>query len=104
VTSRERMPQLPDVASFAESVPEMKDYELLNWFALFATAGTPAPVVARLNRIANAALRDPAVAHKLEVQGIVPRPMSPVEFRAFVDAEVKKFGEIMTRANIHAEN
>jgi tripartite-type tricarboxylate transporter receptor subunit TctC len=49
-------------------------------------------------------LRDPAVAQKLGVQGIVPRPMSPVEFRAFVDAEVKKFGEIMTRANIHAEN
>src|SRR5262245_16441796 len=76
-TSRERMPQLPDVASFAESVPEMKDYELLNWFALFATAGTPAPVVARLNQIANAALGDPAVAQKLQVQGIVPRPMSP---------------------------
>src|SRR5260370_26761257 len=37
VTSRERMPQLPDVASFAESVPELKDYELLNWVALFAT-------------------------------------------------------------------
>jgi tripartite-type tricarboxylate transporter receptor subunit TctC len=82
----------------------MKDYELLNWFALFATAGTPAPVVARLNQIANAALRDPAVAQKLEVQGIVPRPLSPAEFRSFVDAEVKKFGEIMTRANIHAEN
>ncbi len=103
VTSRERMPQLPDVASFAESVPEMKDYELLNWFALFATAGTPAPIIARLNAIANAALRDPAVAQKLEVQGIVPRPLSPAEFRAFVEAEVKKFGEIMTRANIHAE-
>ena len=104
VTSRQRMPQLPDVASFAESVPEMKDYELLNWFALFATGGTPEPIVARLNGIANTMLRDPAVAQKLEVQGIVPRPMTPGEFRAFVGAEVKKFGEIMTRANIHAEN
>jgi tripartite-type tricarboxylate transporter receptor subunit TctC len=103
VTSRQRMPQLPDVASFAESVPEMKDYELLNWFALFATAGTPEPVIARLNQIANTALRDPAVAQKLEVQGIVPRPLTPAEFRAFVGAEVAKFGEIMTRANIHAE-
>jgi tripartite-type tricarboxylate transporter receptor subunit TctC len=73
VTSRERMPQIPDVASFAESVPEMKDYELLNWFALFAPAGTPAPIVERLNEIVNTALRDKAVADKLEVQGIVPR-------------------------------
>jgi tripartite-type tricarboxylate transporter receptor subunit TctC len=103
VTSRDRMPQLPDVASFAESVPEMKDYELLNWFALFATAGTPEPIIARLNGIANTALRDPAIAQKLEVQGIVPRPMSPAEFRTFVDAEIKKFGQIMTRANIHAD-
>jgi tripartite-type tricarboxylate transporter receptor subunit TctC len=103
VTSRERMPQLPDVASFAESVPEMKDYELLNWFALFATGGTPDPIIARLNGIANAALRDNAIAQKLEIQGIVPRPMSPAELGAFVTAEVAKFGTIMTRANIHAE-
>jgi tripartite-type tricarboxylate transporter receptor subunit TctC len=103
VTSRERMPQLPDVASFAESVPEMKDYELLNWFALFATGGTPDPIIARLNAIANTALRDPAVAQKLEIQGIVPRPMSPAELGSFVAAEATKFGTIMTRANIHAE-
>ena len=36
VTSRERMPQLPDVAPLAEVGPELKDYELLNWFGLFA--------------------------------------------------------------------
>jgi len=101
VTSRERMLQLPDIASFAESVPEMKDYELLNWFALLATGGTPEPIVARLNAIANAALKDAAVAQKLETQGIVPRLMTPAEFRAFVASEIAKFTEIITRANIH---
>ena len=60
-------------------------------------------IVAPLNEIAVKALRDKAIAQKLEVQGIVPRPMTPAEFRALVTAEVKKFGEIMTRANIHAE-
>jgi tripartite-type tricarboxylate transporter receptor subunit TctC len=104
VTSRERMPQLPDVASFAESVPELKDYELLNWFALFATGGTPEPIVVRLNAIANAALRDKAIVEKLEVQGIVPRPMTPAEFRAFVAAEAEKFGRVIAQANIRAEN
>jgi tripartite-type tricarboxylate transporter receptor subunit TctC len=104
VTSRERMPQLPDVASFAESVPEMKDYELLNWFALFATGGTPDAVVARLNDIANTALRDRSIAEKLEIQGIVPRPMTPQQFGAFVTAEIEKFGSVIARANIHAEN
>jgi len=102
VTSRERMPQLPEVASFAEGVPEMKDYELLNWFALLATGGTPEPIVARLNAIANAALKDAAIARKLETQGIVPRPMTPAQFGAFVAGEIEKFGQIIPRANIHA--
>src|SRR5215469_2331468 len=104
VTSRDRMPQLPDVQTLAEGVPELKGYELLNWFALFATAGTPEPILARLNAIANTALRDPSVAHKLEVQGIVPRPMTPAEFKAFVASEAEKFGQIIVRANIHIEN
>jgi tripartite-type tricarboxylate transporter receptor subunit TctC len=102
VTSRERMPQLPDVASFAESVPEMKDYELLNWFALLATGGTPVPIIERLNAIANAALNDKTLAEKLSTQGIVPRPMTPAQFRVFVAGEIEKFGQIITRANIHA--
>ena len=104
VTSRERMPQLPDVQTLAEGVPELKDYELLNWFAMFATGGTPEPVVARLNQIANTALRDKAIVEKLEVQGIVPRPMGPAEFRAFVAAEAAKFGKVIAQANIRAEN
>jgi tripartite-type tricarboxylate transporter receptor subunit TctC len=104
VTSRERMPQLPDVQTLAEGVPELKDYELLNWFALFATGGTPEPVIARLNQIANTALRDKAIVDKLEVQGIVPRPMGPAEFRAFVAAEAAKFGKVIGQANIRAEN
>src|SRR5205085_4023886 len=56
VTSRERMPQLPDVAPLAEAVPELRGYELLNWFGMFATAATPEPIVARLNDIVNASL------------------------------------------------
>jgi tripartite-type tricarboxylate transporter receptor subunit TctC len=104
VTSRDRMPQLPDVASFAEAVPELKDYELLNWFAMFATGGTPDPIVARLNDIANTALRDKAIVDKLQIQGIVPRPMGPAEFRAFVAAEAAKFGKVIAQANIRAEN
>jgi tripartite-type tricarboxylate transporter receptor subunit TctC len=104
VTSRQRMPQLPDVAPLAEGAPELKDYELLNWFALFATGGTPDAVVARLNDIVNTALRDKAIADKLDVQGIVPRPLSPAEFRTFVSAETEKFGRIIQQANIRAEN
>jgi len=104
VTSRERMPQLPDVPTLAEAAPELKDYELLNWFGMFAPAATPEPIVTRLNGIVAAALRDPTTAATLEKQGIVPRIMSVAEYRAFVASETEKFGRIVRQANIKAEN
>jgi tripartite-type tricarboxylate transporter receptor subunit TctC len=104
VTSRERMPQLPDVAPLAEAAPELKGYELINWFGMFAPAATPDAIVARLNEIVTTALRDKAIAEKLEVQGIVPRIMTAAQYRAFVAAETDKFGKIVAQANIKAEN
>ena len=104
VTSRERMPQLPDVPTLAEAGPEMKDYELLNWFGLFTTAGTPEPVITRLNAAIVAGLSDKSIAEKLQIQGIVPRLMSAPEYRAFVNAEAEKFGAIVRLANIKLEN
>ena len=104
VTSRERMPQLPDVAPLSEGAPGLADYELLNWFAMFGTAGTPPEIVERLNGIVNTALRDPAVADKLLPQGIVPKPMKVAEFKAFVDSERTKFGKIVEQANIKLSN
>jgi tripartite-type tricarboxylate transporter receptor subunit TctC len=104
VTSRERMPQLPDVPTLAEAGPELKDYELLNWFGLFAPAGTPEPMLTKLNEAINASLRDKATAEKLEVQGIVPRLMSAPQYRAFVVAEAEKFGRIVAQANIKLQN
>jgi tripartite-type tricarboxylate transporter receptor subunit TctC len=100
VTSRERMPQLPEVAPLTAAAPELGGYELLNWFGMFAPAATPAPVVARLNEIVAAGLRDRAIADKLEVQGIVPRILTPAQYRAFVAAETEKFGKIVVQANI----
>jgi tripartite-type tricarboxylate transporter receptor subunit TctC len=104
VTSRDRMPQLPDVAPLAEAVPELKDYELLNWFGLFAPAATPEPIIRRFNEIVTAGLRDRSIAEKLEVQGIVPRVLTPAEARSFVLSEAEKFGRIVQQANIKAEN
>jgi len=102
VTSKERMPQLPDVPPLREGSPGLADYELLNWFGLFITAGTPPEIVNRLNGIVNKALKDPAIADKLMVQGIVPKTMSPAEYKKFVDSETAKFGKIVQMANIKA--
>jgi tripartite-type tricarboxylate transporter receptor subunit TctC len=104
VTSRDRMPQLPQVPTLSEGAPELKNYELLNWFGLFAPAGTPEPIVTRLNAVVNAALSDKAIADNLNAQGIVPRLMTAPEYRAFVTAEAEKFGKIVAQANIKLQN
>jgi tripartite-type tricarboxylate transporter receptor subunit TctC len=104
VTSRERMPQLPDVAPLSEGSPGLAGYELLNWFAIFGTAGTSPEIVERLNGIINSALNDPAISGKLLPQGIVPKVMKVAEFKAFVEAERTKFGKIVDQANIKLSN
>ena len=104
VTSKEKMPQLPNVEPLQDGDPKLKGYELLNWFGIFGTAGTPQPVVDRLNAIINDALKDKANADKLVPQGIVPRAMNAAEFKTFVADETVKFGGIVKAANIKLEN
>ena len=103
VTSRQRMPQLPDVAPLGDG-PGLSGYELLNWFAMFAPSSTPEPILARLNLTASKILQEPAIAAKLELQGIVPRPMSATQLRAFVRSESEKFSRIIQAAKIKTED
>lgn len=102
VTSRERMPQLPDVMPLREA-PGLENYELINWFGVFAPGGTPAPVLDRLAGAADAALADPTLAAKLMEQGIIPRRLTPEAFRAFVREETQKFAAIIRDARITPE-
>ena len=103
VTSRERMPQLPDVAPLSEGSPALKGYELLNWFAMFAPTGTPEPILTRLHDVVAAGLEDKALFAKLEVQGIVPRPLTLAQLRDFVRSETDKFGQVVATAKIKVE-
>ena len=102
VTSRERMPQLPDVPALAET-PGLEGYELVNWFALFAPAAMPAANAQRLHDAITAALRDPELAGKLAEQGGIARPMALPELRAFVAEETRKFTRIIEEGNISPE-
>jgi tripartite-type tricarboxylate transporter receptor subunit TctC len=103
VTSKERMPQLPDVAPLSDG-PGLSGYELLNWFAMFAPSSTPEPILTRLSEIVPNIIKDPTIAAKLEVQGIVARPMNSTQLGAFVRSESEKFGKIIEAANIKIEN
>jgi tripartite-type tricarboxylate transporter receptor subunit TctC len=98
------MPQLPDVAPLSEGDPKLASYELLNWFGMFAPAKTPRPVLEALNGAANAGLKDKALADKLMVQGIIPRPLGLDEAGAFVHSESAKFAMIAKQAHIEVAN
>ncbi|MSQ70204.1 MAG: tripartite tricarboxylate transporter substrate binding protein [Betaproteobacteria bacterium] len=67
VTSKHRFPGLPDVPTIAES--GYPGYDFSVWYAFIAPAGTPAPVVARLNAEINRILRDPAMKERFAAQG-----------------------------------
>lgn len=103
VTSRERLPSLPEVPALSET-PALAAYDLPNWYGLFAPAGTPAPVLERLHAAATKALQDPELIRKLAEQGAEAAPMSPDAFRAFVAAETGKLGQLIRDADIRPEN
>jgi tripartite-type tricarboxylate transporter receptor subunit TctC len=100
VSSAARTPQLPDVPTLREAGV---DFEGESWFAMFAPAGTPEPILVRLHEVVSAALRDPALSAKLDVQGIVPRPLDLAQLREFVRNESEKFGRIAEAAHIRVE-
>ena len=98
VTSLKRTPALPDVPSMSEA--GIKDYEVLNWFGLFAPADTPQPIVDRLQAEAAAMFSDPETNRRLAGEGAEPVASKPADFAAFVRAEIKKWDEVGKAANI----
>jgi len=98
VTSLKRSPALPDVPSMSEA--GVKDYEVLNWFGLFAPAGTPKEIVDRLQSEAAAMYADPKTRDLLKGEGADPVASKPADFAAFVKSEIEKWTVVGKAANI----
>ncbi|MCU0986824.1 MAG: tripartite tricarboxylate transporter substrate binding protein [Acetobacteraceae bacterium] len=92
VSGAERSPAFPDVPTFREAGIDIVSY---SWFGVSAPAGTPAPIVERLNREIRAAIAEPAVAQRLDELGGSPRDWSPEEFTAFVAQEVATWAPVV---------
>lgn len=98
VTGPARWPGLPDVPTVAEQgVP---GYDVRSWAGLMAPAGTPRPIVDRLNAELLKALQVPAVRARLEDMGGEARGSTPEEMRAMVAAETQKWTQVVTDAKI----
>jgi tripartite-type tricarboxylate transporter receptor subunit TctC len=93
VTSRDRQAVMPELPTMIEAgVP---GYEIISWFGVTAPAGTPAPIVARMNAILRAMVADQAVLAQLAQMGATPLSMTPDEFGAFLRAERERYAEII---------
>jgi len=101
VTGKKRSPALPDVPTVAEAgVP---GYEHTGWFGIMAPAGTPKPIVDRLNTEIRAIVDNPEVKAFWQKQGTDALSMTPLEFDAFLHAEIEKWAKVVKAANIKLE-
>ena len=101
IGSPERAPTAMDVPTTIEV--GMPDLQIENWYGMVAPAGTPADVVAILNKAATEAMRDPAVKGKLASQGAILAGDTPEQFRTFIDAEIKKWAKVIKDAGVKTE-
>ena len=93
VTTAKRSPELPNVPTIAEAgVP---GYEATSWFGMLAPAGTPAPVLAKLNAAIVKVLAQPDVKKKINEQGAEVYSETPEQFAAFIQAESVKWGKVV---------
>jgi tripartite-type tricarboxylate transporter receptor subunit TctC len=98
VAGDKRIAALPDTPTTSEA--GLPEYKVAGWFALAAPAGTPKPILEKLNKELNAALSDPAVRQGFAKAGAEPIGLSLDEAKKFHAAEIVKYRDIITKAGI----
>jgi tripartite-type tricarboxylate transporter receptor subunit TctC len=101
VTAVKRASTLPEVPTMAEA--GLPDFVVTSWFGLLVPAGTPAPIVARLNAETVKVLGRAEVKSTLAAQGLEVAPSSPEQFAAHIRSEIARFTKIAKAAGIKAE-
>jgi len=82
----------PDLPPISEVLP---GYDTGVWFGILAPAGTPQPIIDKISKNANVALKDPGLLKKLQVQGLEPRGGSPDEFARFIKSETERWARVI---------
>lgn len=100
VSSLQPVAALPDVPPIAAT---LKGFELVAWYAMYAPAGTPQPIIDRLNREIRAAVDSPALRERFAALGLQPVTSSPQELADFGRSELARWGQLIRSAGIQAE-
>jgi tripartite-type tricarboxylate transporter receptor subunit TctC len=100
VTSLKRSPNAPEVPAIAETLP---NFEVELVYALVAPAGTPNPIIKRLNAQMGTILNNPEIKTQLASRGFDVQTSSPEQLGAYIKAEVAKWGPIVKKSGATAE-
>ena len=98
VAGDQRLPALPDTPTSIEA--GLPEFQVAGWFALAAPAGTPRPILERLNKELTEALKDPAVREGFAKQGAQPTTLTLDQSRKFHVDEIVKYRDIIAKAGI----
>jgi tripartite-type tricarboxylate transporter receptor subunit TctC len=104
VTTKQRLKTLPEVPTVDES--GLKGFEVTVWHGVWAPHGTPKPIIDKLTRALQAALKDPAIISRFEELGTEPVPESqatPAALAAHLKSEIAKWAPIIKKAGIYAD-
>jgi tripartite-type tricarboxylate transporter receptor subunit TctC len=101
VTAAQRSPSLPDVPTLAEAgVP---GFDVSSWYGIYAPAGLPQDMLAKLNAAFNEALRTPEIRERLASQGWTVVGGTPEQFSAHTQAELERWARVVKSANVRID-
>jgi len=101
VTSLKRLEALPQIQTLDEA--GVRGFDASGWYGVVVPAGTPPPIVARLNAEVGRAMQTPELRSRLDNEGALPAPGTPEEFAALIRAEIARWAEALKRAGVQQQ-
>jgi tripartite-type tricarboxylate transporter receptor subunit TctC len=101
VVARERSPLLPEVPTAEEA--GLPDFDITTWYAVLAPAGTPRPIVMRLNAELVKMMQATNVKERLALMGTDPMTSTPEECAAYIKQEIARWGDVVRKAGLRAD-
>jgi len=101
VITPQRVAALPEVPTVAEA--GLPKFEVTTWYGVLAPAGTPRPIINRLNAELVKIMHSPELKERLAASGTEPRTSTPEEFAAYIKEEIVKWGDVVRKANLKAD-
>jgi tripartite-type tricarboxylate transporter receptor subunit TctC len=100
-TGREPSPFMP---TYPTAISQgLADFEIGSWFGVLAPAGTPQPIVDRLNAEIVKALNSPRALEAMKLQGVTPKPGTPADAAALIDSEMTKWSTVIKATGVKPE-